>query len=685
MKSQIAAVLISNGPMPFRYGQATQCHGEVHPNVPNNDCAVEIVQGEYPICMECTPTGNTEWYIPSSDKGIYCADPAVATNPANDHPARVATSYYYNGMHTACEASQYESGGACLPCHASCGSCTAGTDADCLTCVDNTLVPDGSPGTCNVGCDTTNGFYVDGGECMACSGECAGELSCPTNQCGFTPNCYLTCSSCNTNSFDDCLTCGDGATYNSTALTCTPNTCDTNNGFYYTFNTKVCNGCGTDCQTCVDNTQCETCMFPDYIVDPNNIQNCIPCDVNNEKFVNTAFTPAICDDCTPGCKTCSSTTECTSCSDPTEVPDPLDLTQCILCDTSQPKFINTANTPQSCDDCSEYCQACTDLATCTSCDTSIAVLNGGVCEICDQANGLIITGPTSCESCGVPNCLTCSAVGVCTSCDTSIAVLNGNDCQICDQANGFVITGPTSCESCGVANCLTCSSVGVCTSCETVNHALVSDSQCEYCDPVGNYIAPNGDYFTCESCGVGCLACDDSSTCTQCDEANSYFMLPNATCVQCLEADSKFFEGPEVGCLDCDESCMACSVIAHNCTQCQENVEHIFNEDSQLGSCRTTKEGCDSSCIECSGPGIYQCLSCPLASCLNINGQCQECPSPPVASENQTILEQATLTWTIKQTRINDASHFFLDFSEDDVYFLEPINMTKLKDHIEVS
>jgi hypothetical protein len=66
-------------------------------------------------------------------------------------------------------------------------------------------------------------------------------------------------------------------------------------------------------------------------------------------------------------------------------------------------------------------------------------------------------------------------------------------------------------------------------------------------------------------------------------------------------------------------------------------------------------------------------------------GTCSECPPEnPVISQPNSILQLASLTWNIKQTKINDVSEYYLDFSENDIFFLEPINVGDLKSHLEV-
>jgi hypothetical protein len=69
-----------------------------------------------------------------------------------------------------------------------------------------------------------------------------------------------------------------------------------------------------------------------------------------------------------------------------------------------------------------------------------------------------------------------------------------------------------------------------------------------------------------------------------------------------------------------------------------------------------------------------------------IDGTCGACPpDSPVITDPGSILQTATLTWGIKQTFINDQTQFYIDFSEDDIFFLENMDLTNLKLYLTVN
>jgi len=292
---QLGMLIISTGPMPFKYdNDGLQCHGQ-SPYADN--CPVEIVQNNKPLCVDCAPSGGKQWYT-TTQKSLYCAVPDLgggwSGNPRNTVPAKTASSFWYSGsLHADCEKSEFLNSGSCQNCHFSCASCDGGGVNDCTSCVDMTVVPNGaSKGPCDSPCDIYDGFYVDsdGLTCKACSGACEGASVCPWNRCSV--NCFSGCDICFGVSYNKCDTCLAGYSHNSVDRTCTPDSCDLANGKWYDFGVAPlgqCKDCGTSCKTCSSLTSCQTCFSPtEKVINPSVPGECIDCPITNKKFINTA-------------------------------------------------------------------------------------------------------------------------------------------------------------------------------------------------------------------------------------------------------------------------------------------------------------------------------------------------------------------------------------------------------------
>jgi hypothetical protein len=105
-------------------------------------------------------------------------------------------------------------------------------------------------------------------------------------------------------------------------------------------------------------------------------------------------------------------------------------------------------------------------------------------------------------------------------------------------------------------------------------------------------------------------------------------------------------------------------------------------EEPATPPAETPSASCHSSCLTCYGVESNECLTCPSENCITVRGTCEPCPPIEfVISDPDSILEGASLTWSIKQTNLYDLSKYYLDFSEDQIFFLEPIKVNDLRSH----
>ena len=121
-----------------------------------------------------------------------------------------------------------------LPCESSCATCSAVSEADCLTCSDN-LPKDSTSGLCKC----PNGQYraATTGICTTCDSSCT------------------TCSESATH----CLTCPD--LFPITAS----NTCECPSGSYRDNVTGGCSACDPRCTSCTSLTVCTSCVSTAYL------------------------------------------------------------------------------------------------------------------------------------------------------------------------------------------------------------------------------------------------------------------------------------------------------------------------------------------------------------------------------------------------------------------------------------
>jgi len=248
----------------------------------------------------------------------------------------------------------------------------------------------------------------------------------------------------------------------------------------------------------------------------------------------------------------------------------------------------------------------------------------------------------------------------------------------------------TSCLPCGPSNCKTCSTTTTCDECNP-NHLLQnSNTECNLCSPIGNFVTLNPpNEPICSSCIEGCTTCLDSISCLDCDTIHHYHKTVMKSCFECNTGQFKYFRNDSTpACLDCESPCLQCFGAALNCTECLEPTDYFLDPVTSKGTClvdeNAYKGKCHDSCKTCLGAGEEECLSCFDDTCLKISGQCVTCPSNFALSEASSLRERATLNWAIRQHHVNNASQFYFDFSEDEIFLMEPIDIRKLENHIQV-
>ena len=312
----------------------------------------------------------------------------------------------------------YLNGGSCQSCQitnkkfipAAGTSCQSCSDSKCLVC------PNGSPCT---KCDTSSGFYLNGGSCQ----------SCDINNGKFIPSSGDSCLNCEAN----CLKCSDGNT-------CTE--CDGSGGYFLSSGdcslcseipgrwldsgSNTCSECVSNCQTCSSTNTCQVCKN-NYYRDPSGT-TCSFCDPNGFFIDRTGSSPT-CTSCGNGCLSCSSSTSCSVC-DTSNNYHKVSSGECVQCDLSEnsPKFLNTQGGVTTCETCSQNCRTCSCSAdNCTSCPPNfILTISRATKKTCEIKKS---NCHESCSTCSGPkesDCLSCKR-GSCRNVDSS--------CSLCPEEN----------------------------------------------------------------------------------------------------------------------------------------------------------------------------------------------------------------------------------------------------------
>eukprot|EP00795_Rhopilema_esculentum_P005914 gene5914-11255_t len=288
------------------------------------------------------------------------------------------------------------------------------------------------------------------------------------------------------------------------------------------------------------------------------------------------------------------------------------------------------------------------------------------------------------------NCLTCSGkADNCTTCRHEDFLSNHNCIPRC--GHGYFFDGLNcipchgSCHTCdgrGYRNCTSCRYRGLHSNNDYKTMYFYKGSCLFTCPPRYYRDHTKG---VCEPCGKNCLKCvAEGEQCVACKWGHflpalnkkdcikecprgQYPDLLNGLCILCSKNCESCIPGKPFECLSCKSSlfdprmlkqstCVSdcgigffsnstsnmCQVCPYPCSDCKgdKNCENCYvnlNEERCLEACpsgtfrdieqrfRCTR--CHSSCKECSGEHLHQCLECPREMVLRADGRCSwTCP-----------------------------------------------------------
>ncbi|XP_019909261.2 proprotein convertase subtilisin/kexin type 5 [Esox lucius] len=549
--------------------------------------------------------------------------------------------------------------GECQACHASCESCSGEGKNQCRTCVKGHFLttervcvlkcPAGSfasrlSGACEV-CPQGCVQCVDAQHCTRChlvrkaplylqDGQCVHQCQrgYPAGQ--MCRSCAPGCTSCAKNA-THCLSCVEPLLLHKHQCveTCPP---------VHLLRDGECLRCPTACQECTTGSQCTRCEEYHFLYEDRCVMDC------PERFFKDSIR-GTCARCHPDCGLCDGPDgdDCDSCSDPEAT---LHNGACL---PDCPSHTYRDSRTSVCKDCDGSCLTCTGphAGSCSSCTAGQrldghrhCVSLGNSCtprRYADQ-NGECLPCHKYCQECYGPG------PRQCLSCNQNHFLLNGSCVDVCPTGFYQEESGQR-CEACHPA-CLTC--VGrhthECLSCQ--DHLFREGKECVVtCQPshYGNVASR-----TCEKCDPSCGECSGGGAdgCLSCVEGLLYLRRQGRcypSCPQGLYHDSRHHT-----CEPCHASCRTCSGKgSQECDTCHDGhtlsdgmCESLCNmgqyplvQPVSLWSSGQDCEDCDSSCLDCWGPGPYNCTICPAHAILTAGGRCLLCcqNDPPVERDSR--------------------------------------------------
>ncbi|XP_036973954.1 proprotein convertase subtilisin/kexin type 5 isoform X2 [Acanthopagrus latus] len=545
--------------------------------------------------------------------------------------------------HEVCPIKTFRSDdGACEDCHPSCESCSGEEKNQCTKCAQGRFLT--TQQTCVSKCP--GGFFASrlSGVCESCPPgclQCVDAQRCSRCQSTRKAQYFLQDGQC----VQECV-----------------------RGYPAG---QVCRSCAAGCASCVKNaTHCLSCEEPLLLHKRQCVDECPPAHTVRD---------GECQHCPSACQECSPLGSCTGCEEYHFLHEGLCVLDC-------PERFFEDNEQRECLRCHPDCALCDgpNNNDCDTCADPEATLHNGACLAACPSHTYRDALTGECKDCDA-SCLTCSGphAGSCTSCRDD-QKLDGhahcqpsaNKCSPRQYADRDGECHPCHkyCHGCsgpGKSHCLSCNQRhlllnGTCVAeCPAGYYQDESGQKCEPCHP------------SCQSCVGGhsheCLACKthlfrEGKECVETCQHSHYGNTASRTCEKCDPSCGECIGGGEDSCLSCPPgliylrkegrclpSCPQGSYhdAAHRtCEPCHASCRACSGEDSQScdscfpgyllsdGVCESmcdvgrypvmkgsghACEDCDSSCLECRGPGPANCTECPSQAILEAGGRCLLC------------------------------------------------------------
>ncbi|XP_062333907.1 proprotein convertase subtilisin/kexin type 5 [Osmerus eperlanus] len=583
-------------------------------------------------CEECHPDCAT-CTGPDSDSCLSCEDEEKRAEDGECVPIQEACP----------EKTFYSDEGECEDCHASCSSCSGELKSQCVTCVKGRFLT--AERTCVSRCPAGHFSNRTSGVCEACSPGCAscvGAQRCTRCQAARKTPFYLQDGLC----VHQCL-----------------------RGYPVG---QVCHSCVPGCGSCEQNaTHCVSCDAPLVLHQHQCVESCPP---------GHSLREGACQHCPLSCLHCDTQGQCTDCEE-------YHFLQEGHCVADCPEGFFEDSERRACERCHPDCELCDGARSddCDACADPAATLLKGACLSHCPAHTYRNGRTGECEGCGL-TCLTCSGPGLdaCLSCKEGLKLDTQGHCAPLTShcpPHHYQDQPSTDCHPCH-KHCHQCYGPGKthCFNCNQ-NHFLLNETCLDKC-PVGYFQEEAG--LRCEACHPSCQSCvgkhsheclncqpqlyRDSKDCVDTCQASYYGNAASRMCERCDPSCSECFGGAADECLSCahrllylrkEGRCLSTCPQGHyrdsqhlTCEPCHPSCRSCSGVDPQVcescdpgyslsdGLCESqcslgeysivqgeghSCEDCHSSCLECRGPGLYNCTMCPSQAILASGGRCLLC------------------------------------------------------------
>ncbi|KAG7490700.1 proprotein convertase subtilisin/kexin type 5 isoform X1 [Solea senegalensis] len=530
----------------------------------------------------------------------------------------------------------------CEQCHSTCRSCSAAEKDDCRSChsgtfltAQQTCVPHCPLGTfankvsnqcqdCSKGCVTCQ----DAQQCLRCrsglylqNGLCVTQCQRGFHQDGNCQPCAPECASCQ-QSAAHCLSCEEH--YFLLDHSCKSRCPD---GYFTT--DRECRSCPAHCSECNEDGLCKKCAEYYFLQEGKCVDDCPQGYFASEKQQE--------------CVHCHS--ECATCDGP-------GIDDCLVCSNVKAVRYNGEclakcldhtyydGRTNECRDCDRSCLTCSgpDPSSCLSCDTNRRKDASGHCMRVTQCPPQSYTDQSgNCQQCH-KLCNLCSGPGKnnCLNCNKPHFLLNGTCVEQCPVGYYAEDEGERVCERCHFSckscaghhslQCVTCKTgffkqgSSCVESCSESHFGDTETMVCEHCDPSCSQCSGPGNR-NCLSCRRDYVYVRQWGQCLQSCPSNFYLDKRFMTCHRCHSTCKTCRDKGALACLSCYDSYAFRGGICMS--ECLIGFYGTSQSDSQSDEpeCRP----CDSSCMDCRGPSMWNCTVCHALQILSDDGRCLSC------------------------------------------------------------
>ncbi|EAR89409.2 zinc finger lsd1 subclass family protein (macronuclear) [Tetrahymena thermophila SB210] len=608
------------------------------------------------ICRDCN---QDHFWISKDDNKCYDCHSSCQTCNGNDKENCIKCLppfMWLGNICDSCPESNYYADQVtkkCTPCHQSCELCNGDKETDCIKCKNQNkfhteqVTENGNTKEIKYcrECQTSNGYFVKGDQCLKCHSSCLTCVDESENKClSCQEGLFLfedgTCKKCpdqeyfkqKVNQINMCKQCSPNC------LTCSQfgdDKCLTCKKDLYKNDSDKCEKCETDQKVFIKGDRCLHCDSTCKTCKDESPQGCDKCEDNLSKLPDKT-----CQKCPKKgyfqegefCKVCHNT--CEECEGENQK-------QCKICATGL-TFWKDQNGDQICIKCQEKIAHYVDGSYCKPCHSSCLECSGGdqsQCKKCVEGKyfksknsqgegqclectGSFFTQQDLCLLCH-QNCQTCkgSQETDCISCSGSLKFnKDKSKCINCATDNGQFLNNDI-CYNCDTS-CKTCNgeSNTSCLQCIDDLYFFQEDdntkNKCKQCPPEQYYIEPT-EKKDCLKCHDSCQTCKPGlpKQCLKCKQGGTF--MDDGTCQVCPE-QGYYVKNDK--CLKCDSSCKKCQDSALNCTECHENNYFDLNDSNKCKECDTLNghfiqnnkncQKCNDSCQTCKDDTEFGCLTC---------------------------------------------------------------------------